>query len=193
MDVLAVRWNAQSLGRDQQHPSSTEQTERHLAAEGSGGSAAAPDQGAIPGTGITPTHPSREGSPRKPTEGVAAPPLRPTRAQEQQPTIEKSLPTSSKEREKQNDAENKERGIEKVVKKKPKLIEKHYDDCGDDLRGLCAFQHCKDCQCGDGYSSSSDEESGIPILQHDQSQYLPTYWFSPVLQPWEQLQLHADD
>ena len=76
--------------------------------------------------------------------------LRVTEAQEQQ-LMTQGFPTDSKEREKQKDAENKERGIEKVVKRKPKIIEKHYDDCGYDLRGLCGFQRC---QCGDGYSSS---------------------------------------
>ena len=28
-------------------------------------------------------------------------------------------------------------------------------------------------------------------MQHDQSQYLPAYWFAPVLQPWEQLQARS--
>ena len=51
-------------------------TERHLPREGSGGSTAAPGRGVIPGTGVRHTHPPREGSPQKPTEGVAAPPLR---------------------------------------------------------------------------------------------------------------------
>ena len=125
-------------------------------------------------------------------EPVAAPPLREPEATQQQ-QVNQSFPTDSKEREKQHDAENKEKGIEHVVKRKPNVIEKHYDDCGDDLRGRCAFQRGNACQCGDGYSSSSDEESGIPILQHDQSQPLPTYWFSPVLPPWEQLQVRAGE
>ena len=47
-----------------------------------------------------------------------------------------SYPTASKEREKQKEAEEKSRGIEKVVKKKPKIVEKHHDDCGDCLDGL---------------------------------------------------------
>ena len=125
----------------------------------------------------------------EPREGVAAPPLRLTKAQEQQQTTQ-SFPTDSEEREKQKDAENKERGTEKVVRRKPQIIEKHYDDCGDDLRGLCGFQRC---QCGDGYSSSSDEEQGVPLMQHDESQYLPSYWFSPVLPTWDQLQVRAGE
>ena len=45
------------------------------------------------------------------------------------------LPTDSKEREKKRDAEDKSRGVEKIVKRKPRVIERHYDDCGDSLRG----------------------------------------------------------
>ena len=30
----------------------------------------------------------------------------------------------------------KEAGVERVVKKKPKVVEEHYDDCGQDLSGL---------------------------------------------------------
>ena len=75
--------------------------------------------------------------PSVPREPVAAPPLREPEAPHQQ--ANHNFPTDSKGREKQKDAENKEKGIDKVVKKKPKFVEKHYDDCGDDLRGLCAF------------------------------------------------------
>ena len=110
----------------------------------------------------------------EPRTPVVASSLRVPEAQEQQQTMP-VFPTDSKEREKQKDAENKEKGIEKVAKRKPKVIERHYDDCGDDLRGLCgAFHHCHGCQCGDGCSSSSDEEQGVPLMQHDESQYLPS-------------------
>ena len=47
-----------------------------------------------------------------------------------------SYPTDSKERDKQNDADNQLRGIDKVAKMKPKVVERHYDDCGNDLGGL---------------------------------------------------------
>ena len=54
-------------GQDQKHSDPPELiTERHQPTEGSGGSVAAPDQGMIPGTGVNPTHPSREGSPQGP-------------------------------------------------------------------------------------------------------------------------------
>ena len=53
-----------------------------------------------------------------------------------------NFPTTAKEKEKQKEADNKSKGIEKVVKKKPKTIERHYDDCGDNLKGLCeAYSH----------------------------------------------------
>ena len=51
-------------------------------------------------------------------------------------TDQQAFPTDSKEREKIKDAANKAQGIEKVVKRKPKVIERHRDDCGDDLNGL---------------------------------------------------------
>ena len=66
---------------------------------------------------------------------MVAPSPRRTEAQGQQQTAS-VFPTDSKEREKQKDAKNKEKGIEKVVKRKPKIIERHYDDCGDDLSFL---------------------------------------------------------
>ena len=30
-------------------------------------------------------------------------------------------------------------------------------------------------------------------MQHDESQYLPSYWFSPVLPTWDQLQVRAGE
>ena len=66
------------------------------------------------------------------------------------------FPTNSKEKEKLKDAENKAKGIDNIVKRKPNVIEKHYDDCGNGLGGLGEFFQCR---CCDGYSSSSDEEN----------------------------------
>ena len=67
-------------GQDHKHPDPTELA-RHQPKGESGGFVAALDQGEIPGTGITPTHPSREGSSQgQPREPVAAPSLRVTEA-----------------------------------------------------------------------------------------------------------------
>ena len=63
----------------------------------------------------------------------------------------RAFPTNSKEKEKRKEAEDKSKGVEKIVKKKPKIKERHYDDCGNDLRGLGDHLACK---CCDEYSSS---------------------------------------
>ena len=76
------------------------------------------------------------------------------------------------------------------MKRKPKTIERHHDDCGDDLRGLGDSSMCK---CGDIYSSSSDEDQGVPLMQGDGSGYLPTYWFEPKLASWDDLQMRASE
>ena len=76
--------------------------------------------------------------------------------------VERSFPTAAKEKEKQREAVDKSRGVARVVKKKPKVIERHFDDCRDNLRGLgesFSFTHCE------GFSSSSDEDDGIPLIQ----------------------------
>ena len=48
----------------------------------------------------------------------------------------RSFPTDAKEREKIQRKLDKEKGIERQVRKKPKVCENHYDDCGDDLSSL---------------------------------------------------------
>ena len=50
------------------------------------------------------------------------------------------------------------------MKKKPKVIERHRDDCGDDLRGLQDTHYCP--VCGEE-SSSSEEEEIVPLLSSD--------------------------
>jgi hypothetical protein len=54
-----------------------------------------------------------------------------------------SYPTEAKEREKTRRKERQERGEEIVVKKRKKVVENHYDDCGDDLSSLAnaVFSH----------------------------------------------------
>ena len=47
-----------------------------------------------------------------------------------------AFPTSAKVREKERRAAAKEAGVDVTPKKKPKIIEDHYDDCGDCLESL---------------------------------------------------------
>ena len=46
------------------------------------------------------------------------------------------LPTEDKEREKEKKRALKEAGTPHVPQKKPKIVEEHYDDCGEDLSSL---------------------------------------------------------
>ena len=82
----------------------------------------------------------------------------------------------------------KSRGVEKIVKRKPKVIEGHYDDCGESLKGL---DDNFACHCCDEYSSSSDEDECVPILSGEASGNLPTYWFEPMLADGDDLQVRA--
>jgi len=47
-----------------------------------------------------------------------------------------AFPTDSRERQKAQQKLEKEQGIERVVKKKKKIVENHHDDCGEDLSSL---------------------------------------------------------
>ena len=47
-----------------------------------------------------------------------------------------AYPTDGRERQKKKENTDKEQGIEKVVKKKDKIVEDHYDDCGDCLDSI---------------------------------------------------------
>ena len=47
-----------------------------------------------------------------------------------------SFPTDAKERERDQRRTDKEQGKERVVRKKKKVCEEHYDDCGDDISSL---------------------------------------------------------
>ena len=47
-----------------------------------------------------------------------------------------AYPTDGRERQKKKEKTDKEQGIEKVVKKKDKIVEDHYDDCGDCLDSI---------------------------------------------------------
>ena len=47
-----------------------------------------------------------------------------------------AYPTDSRERQKAKEKADKEKGIVRVVKKKKKHVEEHYDDCGESLDSL---------------------------------------------------------
>ena len=47
-----------------------------------------------------------------------------------------AYPTDAKEREKARRKAEKEAGVEKVVQKRKKIMEDHFDDCGEDLSSL---------------------------------------------------------
>ncbi len=83
---------------------------------------------------VSPTHwppPSPESGPQwTPDSAVVSP------ADKQNPTKTLAYPTAAKERKKKRRKELKEQGIEVKVKKRPKICEDHYDDCGDDLTSL---------------------------------------------------------
>ena len=52
---------------------------------------------------------------------------------------------------------------------------------------------CLTCHACEDYSSSSEEEDGIPLIQGGTSDYFPNYWFEPSATPWEDLQLRVSD
>ena len=47
-----------------------------------------------------------------------------------------SFPTDAKEREKAKRKADKEAGVDKQVQRRKKVMEDHYDDCGDDMSSL---------------------------------------------------------
>ena len=72
--------------------------------------------------------------------------------------LQHAFPTDSRERQKAKEKADKEAGIERVVKKKFKVVEDHFDDCGEDLNSIC-----KDVDADENipllvYSDSEDED-----------------------------------
>ena len=63
------------------------------------------------------------------------------------------ISTDSQEREQKREAEDNSKGVENIVKKKPKVIERHHDDCGDGQQGRGDLLGCRCCEA---YVSSSD-------------------------------------
>jgi len=53
-------------------------------------------------------------------------------------------PTDQREREKQQEALNKAKGIEKVVQKRKQIVEQHWDDCGSDLSAIGCIDYDED-------------------------------------------------
>ena len=143
------------------------------------------------GRRLDPSHPrgGRGGSAASAAAGEGSTPAHPLQGESNGAIVpHQAFPTASKEREKRKEAEDKSKGVEKIVKKKPKVIERHRDDCGDDLRGL--GDHLA-CRCCDVYSSSSEEEEGVPRMQGGEGNHLPIYWFEPKPSSWEDLQMRA--
>ena len=54
----------------------------------------------------------------------------------ERPIHSQAYPTDSRERQREAQKADKEKGIERVVKKKIKHVEDHFDDCGEDLNSL---------------------------------------------------------
>ena len=75
---------------------------------------------------------------------------------------QQAYPTAAQEKEGERDAANKAKGIEKVAKRTPKVMERHVDGCGDNLQGL------KDvgCPCCVVESSSSDEVTALTMMHN---------------------------
>ena len=79
-----------------------------------------------------------------------------------------AYPTDSKAREKEIRKAEKEAGIVRTVKKRPKQVEEHYDDCGDDLSSLTgADEEALANACFDHDDILSDEDRDLCLLaQH---------------------------
>ena len=60
-----------------------------------------------------------------------------------------SFPTDAKEREKERRKLEKEQGIEHKVVKRKKIMEDHYDDCGDDLSSKSEVETTASIPCGE--------------------------------------------
>ena len=98
---------------------------------------------------------------QEPGVGVAPAALHPL-GTEGTPCTNQNFPTTAKEREKKKDVEDKSKGIEKVVKKKPKTIERDHDDCGESLKGLCEGFTCHTC---DGYPPPQTKRKEFPSFK----------------------------
>ena len=55
---------------------------------------------------------------------------------------------------------------------------------------MCEASACRDCN---GYSSSPDEEEGVPLVQGNVGDDLPTYWPEPYYYSSSDIQLRAND
>ena len=79
-----------------------------------------------------------------------------------------SYPTDAKEREKTRRKEEKAQGIEKKVVKRKKVMEEHYDDCGDDLSSLHLPEQPPDVALPCAYDTDdalSDEDHNERLLR----------------------------
>ena len=92
-----------------------------------------------------------------------------------------AFPTESKEREKARRKREKELGIERTVKKKLKIVEEHYDDCGYDMSSINIDETMLCMPCGCDTDEALSEEDGAIRLQlwnqaHGQSSYAAVGW-----------------
>ena len=77
----------------------------------------------------------------------------------QQTEAQAAYPTDAKAKEKAARQADKEAGITRVVKKRPKKVEDHYDDCGDDLSSLTGVEgEAQSNACFDMNDILSDED-----------------------------------
>ncbi len=89
------------------------------------------------------------------------------------PTEEhQAFPTEAKVREKAKQKQLKELGIEQPRKKRPKHVEDHYDDCGDDLTSLADYV---------GQPCNYDTEEEVSDQEHNQHLWTETtQWAFPI-------------
>ena len=87
-------------------------------------------------------------------------------SEDQRVAPQAAYPTDSKEREKARRELEKERGIERVVKKKVKIVEEHYDDCGDDMSSVDTGipLTCMPCGCNTDEELSEEDNDTRLIL-----------------------------
>ena len=78
-------------------------------------------------------------------------------------TTEHAFPTDAKVREKERRKKLKEQGIEQTVQKRKKVVEEHYDDCGDDLSSL-GSSPTKLGSDITGYTSLADIDSETELI-----------------------------
>ena len=94
-------------------------------------------------------------------------PLGESRTAESQGPQEHCFPTEAKVREKNRKKADQEQGVTRTVKKRPKVVEDHHDDCGEDLTSLWEREdaaYVMPCDY-DTDEALSDEEHDLCLLE----------------------------